>query len=351
MAKNTYIDERNIKLNDKLGNILSNLPIYVRDFFISIESSTSFLTRVNYATDLTLFFKYIKDINVELSDLLIKEIPFSAIKKVTSSDIDYFLNYIGQYRNNGRITTNKDKAKKRKLSTLRSFFKYYYKNDMLDKDVASKVNNPTIHYKNIVRLENEEVVSLLNAIENQYYGDTHKDKYNLRLIVRDMAIVSLFLGTGIRISELVGINIHDMELENRRFIVTRKGGDRAVLYFSNEVAEAIQAYMDIRISNIKADKNENALFLSTQNKRISIKAVQNLVKKYAKASVPLKNITPHKLRSTYGTNLYKSTHDIYVVAEVLGHKDVNTTKRHYAAMSEDIKKSAAEKVLLRPSKK
>jgi len=86
------------------------------------------------------------------------------------------------------------------------------------------------------------------------------------------------------------------------------------------------------------------MFISLQNKRISIRAVENLVKKFAEQASPLKKISPHKLRSTFGTNLYKETKDIYIVADVLGHKDVNTTKKHYAAISEDMRKSVADKI-------
>ena len=99
----------------------------------------------------------------------------------------------------------------------------------------------------------------------------------------------------------------------------------------------------------KSLENLTALFISLQNRRISVRAVENLVKKYSKPISPLKNISPHKLRSTYGTNLYRATKDIYIVADVLGHKDVNTTKKHYAAISEDIRKTVANKVNLRNS--
>lgn len=94
-------------------------------------------------------------------------------------------------------------------------------------------------------------------------------------------------------------------------------------------------------------EGEHALFLSLKKNRISIRAVENLVKKYSRIIAPLKKISPHKLRSTYGTQLYRETKDIYVVADVLGHKDVNTTKKHYAAISEDIRRSVAGKVKLR----
>ena len=106
------------------------------------------------------------------------------------------------------------------------------------------------------------------------------------------------------------------------------------------------AYMDKRKGIIPVEGHEDALFLSMQNKRISVRAVENLVKKYA-SNVSLKKITPHKLRSTFGTNLYQETGDIYLVADVLGHKDVNTTRKHYAAMKDEHKRRAAKAVKLR----
>ena len=129
--------------------------------------------------------------------------------------------------------------------------------------------------------------------------------------------------------------------------ITRKGGNQVVLYFSDEVAKELISYISEREKNPNIPQNEKALFLSIQNKRIGVRAVEKLVKKYSQAVIPLKNITPHKLRSTYGTNLYRETNDIYIVADVLGHKDVNTTRKHYAAISEDARRSVANKVKLR----
>lgn len=104
---------------------------------------------------------------------------------------------------------------------------------------------------------------------------------------------------------------------------------------------ALKTWLEKR-ATLGLPEEENAMFISLQNKRISVRAVENLVKKYAQVASPLKKISPHKLRSTYGTNLYKETKDIYIVADVLGHKDVNTTKKHYAAISEDMRKNIAE---------
>ena len=131
------------------------------------------------------------------------------------------------------------------------------------------------------------------------------------------------------------------------FAVTRKGGNRTILYFTDEVGEALFNWIEFRKTIKELPDNEHALFLSLQNKRISVRTIQELVKKYAKVITPLKKITPHKLRSTFGTNLYRETQDIYMVADYLGHSDVNTTKKHYAAISEDLRRAAIKTVKLR----
>ena len=168
---------------------------------------------------------------------------------------------------------------------------------------------------------------------------------------RDYAMLSLFLGTGIRISECVGLNLEDFDFRQNAFKVTRKGGNKVILYFNEEVSDALQNYI-LQRKRIKTQPgSEHALFLSMQNKRITCRAVENLVKKYSKLVNPLKKITPHKLRSTFGTNLYRETNDIYIVADVLGHKDVNTTRKHYAAISDDIRRNAAQQVKFRETEK
>ena len=127
----------------------------------------------------------------------------------------------------------------------------------------------------------------------------------------------------------------------------RKGGYEAVVYFGDEVEKALSDYMKERVTVNAIAGNTNALFLSMQRKRIGVRAVEKLVKKYSGLITSLKKITPHKLRSTYGTSLYRETGDIYLVADVLGHKDVNTTKKHYAALEDDRRRSAANIVKLR----
>ena len=172
-------------------------------------------------------------------------------------------------------------------------------------------------------------------------------RYHRVTKTRDLALLTLLLGTGIRVSECVGLNLNDVDFKNGGIRIVRKGGYEAVVYFGEEVEDALLDYWDERTHKTAATGHEDALFLSMQNKRISVRAVEKLVKKYASKVTSLKKITPHKLRSTYGTNLYRETGDIYLVADVLGHKDVNTTRKHYAAQQEENRSRAAKAVKLR----
>jgi site-specific recombinase XerD len=221
---------------------------------------------------------------------------------------------------------------------------------MLSENVTTKVPMPKIREKEIIRMENSEVREVFDLLDNTSSFDTDKQNSynNNNTKIRDNAIITLLLGTGIRVSECVGLNIRDINFDNKSFLVTRKGEKESILYLNDDIIIALQNYLSIRNDRLELkniDPNTvDAFFLSLQNKRMTVRAVEIIVKKYTQMVNPIKRITPHKLRSTYGTALYRETNDIYVVAEVLGHKDINTTKKHYAAISEDIKKSAADKV-------
>ena len=346
MEQNYFIkrDEENIL---KVREIRKTLPIFCGEFFRGIEQVSSPLTRLGYARDLKLFFDFLVTETEEFYGKTVLQFDLEDLNNVTSTHIEMFLEYISLYKVDGKVFKNGEKAKCRKLSSLRALLKYFYKKDKLKSNVAAKVDTPKIHDSQIIRLELDEVGKVLDLAENGREMTQMQQGFHKHTQSRDYAMLSLFLGTGIRISECVGLNIDDFDFKQNAFIVTRKGGNRTILYFNDEVSDALQNYI-LERSKIKAQPgSEKALFLSLQNKRISVRAVEKLVKKYSQIINPLKKITPHKLRSTFGTNLYRETNDIYVVADVLGHKDVNTTRKHYAAISEDIRKNAAQKVRFR----
>ncbi len=340
MEKMDFYKKRDLQNRLKMSKYLEKLPDYCYDFFIGIENNTSSLTRYNYAMDLFVFFNYLAKYVLKKDE---DKITLDDIDNLKTRNIEQYLSYLSYYELDGKYYKNDERGKARKLASLRSFFKYLFNHDMIKANIASKIETPKLHNKEIIRLEKDEVNRLMNSIENPIEFTKRQQEYNKNTFERDNAIITLFLGTGIRISELVGLNLESFDFSQNAFIVTRKGGNQTMLYFSNEVAMALKTWLEKR-ATLQLPKEENAMFISLQNKRISIRAVENLVKKFAQIASPLKKISPHKLRSTFGTNLYKETKDIYIVADVLGHKDVNTTKKHYAAISEDMRKSVADKV-------
>jgi len=346
MSNNYYLD-RNRRNMRKLNEMLGDLPPFCSVFFIGIQDTTTPLTRLNYAVDLKLFFNYLVTYETQFYNRPIQSITIIDIDEIDAQLIERFMAYISYYdKEDGTVFTNGERGKLRKLSSLRAFFKYFFNKDMLKANVASKVSSPKLHEKPIIRLEENETAELMYSCDTLSGFSEHQKKYNENFKTRDNAIISLFLTTGIRVSECVGLNVDDINFNLNSFRVTRKGGNQVILYFGEETAEILKNYLLYR-ETLQIPREEQALFISSQKKRMSVRSMEYLVKKYAKVATPLKKITPHKLRSTYGTNLYRETKDIYVVAEVLGHKDVNTTKKHYAAMSEDVKKSVAGAVKLK----
>ena len=276
---------------------------------------------------------------------------------MTKQDLERYARYLTLYVKNealedGQVAskeiTNHEYGIKRKYASLRAFYKYLFSDGLIESNTAALVPLPKLHEHAIIRLDVDEVARILDLAENGQALPKTYQKYHNVTKKRDLAMLSLFLGTGIRISECVGLNIDDFDFEQNAFVVTRKGGKEVILYLSDEVADALKDYLAERQQIEALPGHESAFFLSIQRRRITQRAVENMVKKYASIAAPLKKkISPHKLRSTFGTNLYRETGDIYLVADVLGHSDVNTTRKHYAAISEDHRRIAAQKTVLR----
>ena len=343
----TYSKEQDIKNTTKMREVLETLPRFCRRYFRGIEETTSARTRLGYAYDLRIFFEFLSASNPSLKDREIPSYDIEVLRSIGKEDVEEYLEYLSYYKKDGKVYTNDERGKARKLSALRSMFRYFYRSEVLDRDVTALVPLPKRHEKPIIRLDEGEVGTLLEQVDDGTKLTKRQLAFHKRTRVRDVAMLTLLLGTGIRVSECVGLDLQDINFRENGIRVHRKGGYDAIVYFGDEVREALEAYLEEREKILPKDGHENALFLSLQDRRITVRAVENLVKKYAQQVTTLKNITPHKLRSTYGTSLYRATGDIYLVADVLGHKDVNTTRRHYAAIEEDRRRSAADAVKLR----
>lgn len=344
---NNYHVQQNIDNIQKMREVLETLPPFCRQFFRGISENTSERTRLAYAYDIRVFFEFLHDTNKSLASMDIKEFPLSLLDQITREDIEEYMEYLSYYKKDDKEFTNDERGKKRKLASLRSFYNYYFQSELIDKNPAVLVPLPKLHDKEIIRLDPAEVAILLDQVEDGTGLTKAQKRFHQATKTRDVAILTLLLGTGIRVSECVGLDIDDVDFRNNGIKIIRKGGFESVIYFGDEVEQAIQDYLEERQHIIPQSGHENALFLSLQNKRMSVRAVENMVKKYSSTVTSLKKITPHKLRSTYGTSLYRETGDIYLVADVLGHKDVNTTRKHYAALEEDRRRYAARQVKLR----
>lgn len=345
----TYHEQTKINYTLRLREILKSLPPFAKDFFRAIEPTSSVRTRINYAYDIRVFFHFLLENHPVYRKYAMTQFTVSDLEQIEPVDIEEYQEYLKVYKKEDEFITNTEKGLARKMSALRTFYGYYYKHQRISHNPSLLVDMPKLHDKAIIRLEADEVASLLDHVEScggQLRGQAKI--YYEKTKTRDLGILTLLLGTGIRVSECVGLDLTDVDFKNNSLKVTRKGGNEMILYFGEEVEFALKKYISVeRQAMTPLIGHEKALFLSVQRKRMGVQAVENMVKKYALQVTPNKKITPHKLRSTYGTSLYKETGDIYLVADVLGHKDVNTTKKHYAAIDEDRRRKAASAVRLR----
>ena len=336
---------RNQKL--RLRELLNQMPSWSVDYIYSKEVTTQTSTLISYSYDLITFFKFMQDKNPIYKDIELKKIPLSVLEQLSSEDIIEYQRYLELNVDNDNFHENGKKAIARKMSPLRGLFQYHYARKNIKENPMILVPLPRLKKdKNIVRMNSYEVQAVLDCIQsgNEQMSERQK-KLCLKTQKRDLAILTLMLNTGIRVSECNGLDLNDVDLRANSLTIVRKGGGQDVLYFGDAVHDALEDYIKFERALITPlDGHDKALFYSRQGKRISIDAIENLVKKYAKMAVPTKKITPHKLRSTYGTALYRETGDIRLVADVLGHENINTTIDYYAAIEDEHKRTAANAV-------
>lgn len=346
-----YYKEQKKQQTLRLRELLSELPGFAKDFIHSKELRTQTSTLVSYSYDLLTFFRFLTYSNPIYKDCDIKKLLVHDIQELSSEDIMEYQRYLELNTDpETELHENGKRAIARKMSALRGMYQYLYLHEYIERNPMLLVPMPVIKKdKNIVRMNSEEINNLLNAIE---YGNEqmseHQRKFCEKTKSRDLAILTLMLGTGIRVSECAGLDETDIDFVDNSLTIVRKGGGQDIIYFGDEVADVLLDYMEgaRKLVNPKTG-HEKALFYSIQNKRISVDSIEQLVKKYAKIAVPNKKITPHKLRSTYGTALYRETGDIRLVADVLGHENVNTTIAYYAAIEDEHKREAADAVTIR----
>lgn len=318
---------------DKANSLMEKLPGYVKNYIRAIHNRTSPRTNYEYVKDIQMFLSYVKD----RYDL--EEVSLEFLQDLPKNVYEDYFEYLEHYENDLGEVTNGRRSLSRKMSALKAFFKYLYTNELINTYEISKIPQPKVPKKEIIKMDKAETSDFLNAVKGNAPMTKKQREYHDLQEKRDLAIVYLMLSSGIRVSECSELDLTDVDLNKACVYITRKGGNEAIVYFSDEASAYLSDYIDWRKSYEKVDKDEKALFLSSRNTRLSVRSIEVIIKKYAASSLPGKHITPHKLRATYATQLYEETGDIYLVAESLGHKDVSTTKNHYANLSDKRKEA------------
>ena len=258
---NNYHDETAKENILQLRKLQEELPRFCRQYFRGIEQTTAPRTRLAYAYDLGVFFEFLHKNNSALSKMDITEFPLSVLDQITKTDIEEYLEYLSYYvKDDGTEYTNDERGKRRKLASLRSFYNYFFRDEQIKSNPASLVPMPKLHDKEIVRLDPNEVAILLDQVEDGTKMTKSQMKFHDKTKVRDLALLTLLLGTGIRVSECVGLDINDIDFDNLAIKVRRKGGYEDVVYFGEEVEEALLSYLDQRKHMIPMSGHEEALF-------------------------------------------------------------------------------------------
>ena len=369
---NSFTENRDSRNIDKIREIEEELPQVVTEFMNDsrIRDLTT-LSRLGYIRDLRTFFYFLPQKVRALRGVLPSEITVEQLGALQKTDFDMYPEYLDKYvkpkygtddvfepdtqapytkarrdtKNREMIgaTKNGNSGRARKIVAVRAFFKYLFECKYIPTNYTELLHVPKIPEKEIIYLKESEIKRVIDTVK-QGFGDGKQQKFLDKSRTRDLAIVTLLLGTGIRASECIGLDVEHINLPDRSFVVTRKGGKEQRLYFNQSVADVLQEYMEEREKIEPVEGHEHALFLSSQRKRISAKALQNLVKKYASVACPDKeHLSPHKMRSSFGTALNKRK-GILAVANTLGHSNINTTRKHYVHSDEEERAEAADAV-------
>ena len=330
-----------------LTKILTKLPDYVFDYIEVAYDGESVNTQIGYSIDIKTFFEYL--IKFKFRDVSTENITTDMLNEVTLRDLNGFKAYLKEYESEyvsalGRVVkrtrTNNEYGINRKLSGVRVLFLYLYKNDYIDHNITDKLDFKKLHQKMKRPLATKDVMNLIDVIYNgeNYFEGRQKASY-LNRKQRDIALFTAYLGTGCRVSEIVNLNITDIDFESSSFIITRKGGDRQEIFMPIQVENEMLKYVEERLAD-ENTKDTDPLFISRNNKRILPQTVEKNLKNYCRAAgiTDPDKMHPHALRRTFACNLIADGVDIKMVAELMGHKNIEVTHRYYTQYASERRK-------------
>lgn len=334
-------------IKKQTNKIVRTLPGYVEDFIFENKDAKQPQTLLGYTRDITLLFDYLKYIGeIDTDDYT--DVPVKTFDKLTTRDIQRFLDYLEDYEKeytttNGKIVIqnfqNSTFGKSRKLAAIREWFNYLEEKKLIEKNVAKTVKFKVQKRGYIKeRLSTEQIKKLFTIPEED---ESNKKIHAQHVALRNVTIMKILAYSGIRVSELVQLDIDDLLLNEETMLIIRKGGKKEKIDLAPQIIEQLEKYLPYRKTlEAKTNEDKNALFLSMQRKRPNTRSIRDMLKKAGEeAEIPF-NVTPHVLRRTFGTNHYNQNQDMYLTASVLGHSSADTTKNHYVAIDENRKRSS-----------
>ena len=408
-----YRDEQNRKAEDKIRRVLENAPSYMQGFYQHISGGTKeVLTQLYYVSDVVEFMKYEKEMVPSLAETDLKDFPMEMFTVFSVQDLNEYRDYLHRVR----MITNA--SSKRYFSSLSVFYKYLNAIGFTEHNPMRFFSYPALNRHRIVRLDADLSSRLLTGVlANDKYLLEGEDKPVVisipetvqvkrdRLVLRNYAILRTFLGTGLRCSELVGLDLQDINFSRGCFTVVTKGGDENEVYFGEAVAEALKMYLDgtslpssltekygedelefcrknamaagfARLvrdtypeesesfyrdmealasamrrqgrSGLGPKKNCEAVFITTRGGRMTVRAVELMVKEMVRTYLPDypdKDIfSPHKLRATCATRILSQTGNVQLASQQLNHKSVAVTARFYAELQKEQQKAQVQKL-------
>lgn len=333
-----------------LKNYLSELPDFVFSYIEEYYNGESINTQIGYSLDVRVFLNYLR-IYKHPEIKKIEDFTVAHLNKVSPSDLIKFKAYLREYeteftsptgRRITRICKNSPYGINRKLSAVRGLFIYLYKTEQISQNVTDKVDFVKLHQKIKKPLTSQETIRLIDVIyngEKYFEGRTLTEYKNKKL--RDIAIFTTYLGTGIRVSELTNLKISDVDFSTQSFIVTRKGGDQQEIFMPVQVNNALYNYI---YEDEENPREQGPLFLGRGGKQLTTAAVEKTLKNYCHTvgiTHPDKT-RPHALRRTFACRLLEDGVDIKMVAELMGHKNIEVTHRYYAQYSSQKRREVME---------
>lgn len=319
---------------EKFNSLTKDFPSFIKSYFNVRQIRLGYKTMISYAYDYHIFIDFLKENNPMLKDIPTKDFTVEMFAQITLDDVEEFISYL-------KRTCDKNSSVYRRLSSLSSLFTFLQKKDFIEKNPFLLVDREKKNKHKIIRLENDETLSLKYSIKTGY-GFTDSQIMRNHHNIRDYAMFTVLLNEGLRVSELINIDIMDLDLLHKNVGVVRKGGDYEKVFLSDESIKALTEYLSIRNSYLTEEtKEETALFLSQAHRRMSVRNVEVLLKKYMHVSNPSKEeiIHVHSLRATFATDFYEESSDLMLLRDKMGHKSIQTTTIYADVNEKNLEKS------------